>query len=94
MLRIHQWRERSVTVVKVEGRLGGPWVAEFERILLETGGAQELVLDVGDLTHVDAEGLQALRVAIARGARLRSASGFVSCLLKGPGGTSGSSSPA
>ena len=92
MLRIHQWYEGSVTVIKAEGRLGGPWVAELERILLETAGAQERVLDLEDLTHVDAEGLQALRVAITRGARLRSVSGFVSCLLKGPGGA-GSSSP-
>jgi hypothetical protein len=58
--------------VRVEGRLKGPWVAELQRSCEVNGLSDgiELNLDVGDLTFVDAAGIELLRSLRGRGVKL------------------------
>jgi len=51
-------------VIKLEGRIAGPWAAELDRLWAETGptlAARKLVLDLRDTTFADAGGIRALR---------------------------------
>lgn len=58
--------------VRVEGRLTGPSVAELQRSceVNALSDGVELNLDVGDLTFVDAAGIELLRSLRGRGVNL------------------------
>lgn len=72
MLKITRCADR----LKVEGRLAGEFVAEFAR---NADGVRQL--DLMDLDFVDHQGLEALRQAIAGGAKVVEASPFVRAQL-------------
>lgn len=51
-------------VIKLEGRIAGPWAAELDRLWAETGptlAARKLALDLRDTTFADAGGIRTLR---------------------------------
>ena len=51
-------------VIKLEGRIAGPWAAELDRLWAETKptlAARKLALDLRDTTFADAVGIRALR---------------------------------
>jgi anti-anti-sigma regulatory factor len=51
-------------VMKLEGRIAGPWVAELSRTWKDQApllGARKLFLDLRDITYSDAPGTQVLR---------------------------------
>lgn len=63
MLRITTQEDEQAIEIKLEGRIAGPWVAEFSRVWLETAprlAKRKLVLDLRNVTYVDAFGKQAL----------------------------------
>lgn len=86
MLRISQGQKADQDcTLKLEGRIGGPWVHELKFIcesLLNEGRA--LTLDLAGVSYVDAEGVSALMSFKSRGAILHNYSKFVGEQLKGP----------
>ena len=63
MLRITTDENDQAIEIKLEGRIAGPWVAEFSRTWIETAprlARRKLVLDLRNVTYVDALGKQAL----------------------------------
>ena len=58
--------------LRVEGRLTGPSVAELQQSCVVNAliDGIELILDVGDLTFVDAAGIELLRSLRGRGVNL------------------------
>lgn len=61
MLRIERVRnEAGETTVRATGRLSGPWIAELERSLGEVD--QVVILDLTDVSFVDREGIEYLRL--------------------------------
>jgi anti-anti-sigma regulatory factor len=77
MLRITLKNSCEVAVLKLEGRLSGPWVGELERTWCEVTSktpADSVVLDLSDVTFVDAEGKKLLSGMFRRGAELRNGS--------------------
>lgn len=51
--------------LRLEGRLVGPWVAELARVwmeLLPELGKRQLVVDLGDVTYADEDGVEVLHV--------------------------------
>ena len=84
MLKISQTGtpNHSVTL-KLEGRVGGPWVEELRRIcepLLAED--QALKLDMAEVSYADAEGIAALNSFKSRGAKLWNCSPFVEQQIK------------
>lgn len=82
MLRIDRWSEGPVTVLKAEGKLAGPWVEELGNELGSLPEMRQVIFELRSLDHADEAGLELLRGALAAGARVRSVSGFVACLLQ------------
>ncbi|HEV2349777.1 MAG TPA: hypothetical protein VG028_08035 [Terriglobia bacterium] len=63
MMKITFCNSSESTVLKLEGRLAGPWVNELEktwRSVTPAAMASQLVLDLCEVTFVDAEGRQLL----------------------------------
>jgi hypothetical protein len=63
-LRITIQEHATEMVIKLEGRIAGPWAAELDRLWVETKpnlDARKLVLDLRDTTFADAGGIRALR---------------------------------
>ena len=62
MLRIERVQNGGHTTVTVTGRLSGPWVGELERSLGESRSTDIVVLDLTDVSFVDREGIEFLRM--------------------------------
>ena len=64
MLRITVEENSKAMVIKLEGRIAGPWAAELDRLWKETAPAvagREIFLDLRDTTFADADGIRALK---------------------------------
>jgi anti-anti-sigma regulatory factor len=64
MLRITVEENSKAVVIKLEGRIAGPWVAELDRLWKETAPAvaqRNLCLDLRETTFADAGGIRVLR---------------------------------
>jgi anti-anti-sigma regulatory factor len=74
MLRITINQSEQDAVIKLEGKVAGPWVAELSRTWKEQApllASRKLSLDLRDITYSDASGKQALREIYEQtGARL------------------------
>jgi anti-anti-sigma regulatory factor len=63
MLRIERLHNAvGETTVRAIGRLAGPWIGELERSLAEGSPNQAVVLDLTDVSFVDREGIEFLRL--------------------------------
>jgi hypothetical protein len=63
-LRITIEENERAVVVKLEGRIVGPWAAELDRLWEQTSpsvAAKTLSLDLRDTTYADAGGIRVLR---------------------------------
>jgi len=63
-LRITVEEDARSMVIKLEGRLVGPWAAELDRLWDKTSAnlaARPLSLDLRDITFADSGGIRALR---------------------------------
>jgi len=63
-LRITVQENVAELVIKLEGRLAGPWAAELDRLWTDikpTLATRRLVLDIRDTTFADAGGIRVLR---------------------------------
>jgi len=74
MLRITVEENPEAVVVKLEGRLTGPWVEELDRLWEQTApglNKRELSLDLRQTTFADAGGIRSLQVIYSQtGARI------------------------
>ena len=71
MLRIERVQnEAGATTVRATGRLSGPWIAELERSLTSLGADAQrakaargvVILDLTDVSFVDRDGIEYLRL--------------------------------
>ncbi|HEX5483202.1 MAG TPA: hypothetical protein VFZ08_11320 [Terriglobia bacterium] len=73
MLKISVEKIGEITKFKLEGKLAGPWVAEFERswqtLNADCRGAC-IAVDLSDVTYVDAEGQKLLAQMCRQGVHL------------------------
>jgi anti-anti-sigma regulatory factor len=85
MLRITVHTNERLREVKVEGRITGAAVAELrdvcERMIGDRGDAQ-MVLDVGEVSFVDADGIELFRGLAGRDVVFANRSPFLAELLK------------
>jgi len=82
MLRIDTEVDRTGrTVLRLEGSLIGPWIAEFLRVL-EVVPAGAIAIDLAALVYADKDGARILR-DLAERAELRGCSTFLAELLRG-----------
>jgi len=78
---------RDGSVLKLEGRLVGPWVAQLREVAeAELAQDRPLAFEVSEVSFVDRPGEELLREFVARRVRLEGPSGFVRELLRGNGG--------
>ena len=64
VLRITVEEDSHAIVIKLEGRIAGPWAAELDRLWKEKAPAaaqKKLSLDLRDITFADAGGIAVLR---------------------------------
>lgn len=84
MLRITSTRSGTTGRLKVEGRLAGEWVGELSKAAAAAeAAASHVVVDLADVTFVDADGASLLRTLRGRGVSLADCSLFVTGLIDG-----------
>jgi anti-anti-sigma regulatory factor len=85
MLRITEieaGRDGTHRIIKVEGKLLEPWVAELNQACLAHARGESIVqLDLSELIFTDQAGIQALRDLCERGVRIAACSNLVAELL-------------
>ena len=82
MLKITIDNTIDAATLKLEGRLAGPWVGELERswrAVKDDSRDKPVMVDLCEVTFVDAEGRKLLSWMYEQGARLRT----FGCLAKG-----------
>jgi len=82
MLKITIHNSTNAATLNVEGRLAGPWVAELERswrAVKDDSPDKPVIVDLCEVTFVDAEGRRLLSSMYEQGARLRT----FGCMAKG-----------
>lgn len=74
MLKITVEQNSEAVVLKLEGRLAGPWVEELDRLWEETApglNKKNLSLDLRQTTYADAGGIRVLKAIYSKtGARI------------------------
>jgi anti-anti-sigma regulatory factor len=78
MLKITTLRENNRTILKLEGRLAGPWVQEVESCCVQ---GSDLSVDMSAVTYVDSEGKHLLKKLYQRGAKLIASGCMTNCLV-------------
>jgi hypothetical protein len=79
--------DKEAVLFRLEGQVSGPWIEELRRVCNETlgecgHGSQRLVLDLADVSFIDADGVALFRELTARRVILTNASLFVTEQLK------------
>jgi anti-anti-sigma regulatory factor len=65
MLKITVEENTDAVILKLEGRLAGPWVAELDRLweqTLPSLAERKLALDLREITYADASGIRTLKL--------------------------------
>ena len=80
----HRTEVGGVKVLRLEGKVSGQWVDELRRLTSEilTEPATRLVLDLAEVSFIDADGLELLHQLSSRHVILRNGSLFVTQQLK------------
>jgi anti-anti-sigma regulatory factor len=84
MLKITTLLNAESTVLRLEGRLAGPWVEELERCWDSTVGTpmrHPLSVDLSAVTYVDSDGKDLLKKLHRQGARLVASGCLTSCIV-------------
>ena len=82
MLKITIHNSTNAATLNLEGRLAGPWVGELERswgAVKDDSRDKPVLVDLCEVTFVDAEGRKLLSAIYEQGARLRT----FGCMAKG-----------
>jgi ABC-type transporter Mla MlaB component len=81
MLRITKETSNGLMVLKLEGKLQGPWVATLREESRAARAGGPLKLDLSHIAFVDQAGLELLRELIGAGVKIGNCSNFVRELL-------------
>jgi anti-anti-sigma regulatory factor len=84
MLKITTLMNAESTVLRLEGRLAGPWVQELERCWDSTVGTltqHPLSVDLSAVTYVDSDGKDLLKKVHRQGAKLIASGCLTSCIV-------------
>lgn len=84
MLKITTLTKTESTVLRLEGRLAGPWVQELERCWDSTVGTttnHPLSVDLSAVTYVDSDGKDLLRKIHQQGGKLAASGCLTSCIV-------------
>jgi len=84
MLKITTLTKAKSTVLRLEGRLAGPWVQELERCWDFTVGTttnRPLSMDLSAVTYVDSDGKDLLKKIHQQGAKLVASGCFTRCIV-------------
>ena len=80
---IDSGRQDGFTVLRLEGRVVGPWVEELRQASQKARGLREpLRLDLGEVSYLDAAGIDLLCELAGEGVALVNASAFVAEQLR------------
>jgi hypothetical protein len=82
MLKITIHNSTNAATLNLEGRLAGPWVEELGRswrAVKDDSPEKPVIVDLCEVTFVDAEGRKLLSTIYEQGARLRT----FGCMAKG-----------
>ena len=84
MLKISIHPEEHATTLLLEGRLAGPWVEELDRCWHQVSGAQptRVIVDLHNVTFVDAQGKGILKEMRKHGAELRASGCLMRCIVE------------
>lgn len=83
MLRITAEQSNGQTCLMIEGRLIGPWVAELNAVVNQTGTRLSAIqLDLAKVHFVNTEGLSLLQALQLQGVTFSKVSPFIHELLK------------
>ena len=88
MLRITTTTDKGSPMLKLEGRVGGPWVDELRRswsVAAERNGAKSVKVDMRGVSYVDRRGADLLMQMEGEGTHLAQCSDFIRELLRGSG---------
>ena len=84
MLRIYIHDQMPVTSFVLEGKLVGPWVKELEKhweSAVATGCSRTMLVDLADVSFIDAEGRALLATMRQKGVRLLSAGVLINAIV-------------
>lgn len=81
MLRMTRTDAGGTLQIKLEGALRGEWVDELQKVCQTDSRGRRIVLDLADVTYVDAAGRSLLSALLGRGIVFSACSGFVAELL-------------
>lgn len=84
MLKISEDKSgKQSTILRLEGRIVGPWVGELQKICEpREGDRKKLTLDLAEVSFADEQGLVLLSSLQARGIKLLNPTPFVEEQLK------------
>ena len=86
MLRISRTSTEGRTTLTLEGEINGRWVEELrsecDRTLDDTEGDRKVVLDLANVSSIDATGLELLRELTSRCVTVENCSPYVAELLR------------
>ena len=84
MLKITIRPEGQSTTLLLEGRLAGPWVQELDRCWRQISVDQPIrvIVDLHNVTFVDAEGKGMLRQMRKQGAELHASGCLMRCIVE------------
>ena len=74
MLRIETQERDGCVLIRLEGKLSGPWVLELEQVYTDTkpkAGGRQVVLDLEGLTGIDSAGRYLAALIERDGARIQ-----------------------
>jgi hypothetical protein len=84
LLRITRVDRRDHIVLRWEGRIGDPWLAEAERTGLDAQrSGLPVTIDLAGVSHLDNAGIELVRALHGKGFHLTNCSRYVAELLKG-----------
>jgi anti-anti-sigma regulatory factor len=85
MLKITTLTNHGSTILRLEGRLAGPWVQELERCwdsVVGTTTSRPLTVDLSAVTYVDSDGKDLLKKLHRQGANLVASGCLTNCLVQ------------
>ena len=77
--------DKKAVLLRLEGQVSGPWIGELRRVCNETiddNGGQPLVLDLADVSFIDADGVALFKELTARRVTVTKGSPFVTEQLR------------
>jgi anti-anti-sigma regulatory factor len=84
VLRITTTTEKGAPVLKLEGKIGGPWVDELAQswsVVVGHGGAKAVKVDMRGVSYVDRRGADLLLEMESKGASIVNCSHFLRQLV-------------